>query len=80
MFPLQPTYLDRANATKYLRDTHGIKLGDSGLENMAHKNSGPEYIIKNGRALYTREALDNWALNKTARPTLQAADQPASAA
>jgi hypothetical protein len=77
MFPLQPTFLDRADATKYLRETHGVRLGDTALMTKATRGGGPAYIIRNGRALYRREDLDRWALGETPRASTQ---QPSAAA
>ena len=62
------TYIPRAAARQYLEETHGVKLGKTGLENMASDGTGPKYALIAGRACYTREWLDAWVAAEAARP------------
>jgi hypothetical protein len=62
------TYLLRADARTHLLDAHGLKLGETALENMASDGTGPVYVKINGRALYTRESLDEWVRVQASRP------------
>jgi hypothetical protein len=66
-----PTYLVRDLARAYVHETYGIKLGDTSFENMASKGLGPKYIKIAGRALYTREWLDEWVAEQAARPVVR---------
>lgn len=61
-------YLPRfPDATQHVRD-RGIRLGDGGLKDLAHRGRGPRYVIVNGRALYTVADLDAWIAEQAARP------------
>lgn len=62
------TYLPRAAARAYLKEVHGVELGQTGLENMASDDLGPRYTLIAGRALYTHEWLDQWVAAEAARP------------
>jgi hypothetical protein len=63
-----PTYLNRAAQREYLKTQHGVELGKSALENMAYDDTGPKYVLIAGRALSTREWLDDWVQVQAARP------------
>jgi hypothetical protein len=65
-----PTYLVRDLARDHLQE-QGIELGETSLENMASKGIGPKYIKIAGRALYTREWLDQWVAEQAARPVVR---------
>jgi hypothetical protein len=62
------TYLNRAAQREYLKTQHGVELGKTALENMAYDGNGPKYVLIAGRALSTREWLDEWVQAQAARP------------
>ena len=62
------TFLNRVMAREYLAETHGVELGKVGLENLASDGVGPKYVLISGRALYTRDWLDQWVAAEAARP------------
>lgn len=58
--PLRPgSFLTRDAATKVLVDA-GIPLSTSSLDHMASKKTGPRFHIRNGRAVYARQDLEDW--------------------
>jgi hypothetical protein len=59
-------YLDRETVRKKL-DEKGVKIGKTALANMASDGTGPDYVLINGRALYTEEALDAWLNNQASK-------------
>jgi hypothetical protein len=61
------TYLLRKGATEFVRE-QGIKVGETGLANMASDGKGPKFVIINGRALYTREDLLAWITEQASAP------------
>lgn len=63
-------YLLRDAATQCLNDEEGLKVGPTGLANMASDGKGPRYSIINGRACYTREDLSAWVREQATQPTL----------
>jgi hypothetical protein len=75
-----PTYLSRDLARAHVRETHGIDLGETSLENMASKGLGPRYTKIAGRALYTREWLDQWVNDQAERPVVRRSKRRADAA
>jgi hypothetical protein len=62
------TYLTRPQQRAYLEETHGIPLGKTALENMASDGEGPKYVLINGKALSTRDWLDEWVAKQASRP------------
>jgi hypothetical protein len=63
------SWLKRKAATRVLQEA-GVPLTKSTLETIACKGTGPRYQIINGQALYRREWLDEWLLQKS-RPKSQ---------
>jgi hypothetical protein len=76
----QTKFLSRADARGYLKETHGVELGVTGLTNLASDAKGPRYALINGRALYTREWLDSWVAAEAARPVVRRRDRGQTAA
>jgi hypothetical protein len=74
------TYLPRAAARDYLAEKHGIQLGKTGLDNMASDGIGPKYARIAGRAVYTREWLDEWVAAEAARPVVRRRERRQTAA
>jgi hypothetical protein len=60
-------YLNRKDQTKHLRK-RGVKIGDTGLANMATKGKGPRFCIINGLALSTEKWLDEWIAAEASIP------------
>ena len=63
-----PTYMDRPAQRAYLAETHGVLLGKTALENKASNDEGPKYVLINGKALSTREWLDEWVKEQASQP------------
>ena len=52
-------FLTRKDAAELLRNT-GLQISESTLERLASNDDGPKFRKINGRALYTREWLEEW--------------------
>jgi hypothetical protein len=63
-------YLSRRKARTYVQK-HGIPIGRTGLEQLAHKRRGPRYSVINCKALYTTVALDEWIAEQAAQPVVR---------
>lgn len=72
-----PTYLTRPDQRAYLLETHGIPLGKTALENMASDGVGPKYVLINGKALSTREWLDEWVKEQASQPVVRRSQRKA---
>jgi hypothetical protein len=65
-----PEWLSRREASAYLREQHGIKLGEAALANYAVDGGGPPYHKDGGRRVaYRRDDLDAWAPKRMRRVT-----------
>lgn len=62
------TYLDRDGARDFLRNDLGVRIGDNALKDHASRETGPAYVLINGRALYKREDLIAWVQAQASRP------------
>ena len=60
---------EAGGASKYLLDKWGIARAPSTLAVDACRGVGPVHIIKNNRAYYTPESLDEWAAAFMREPT-----------
>lgn len=56
----------RAAATEYLQNEHGLPIKPTTLANLAGEGRGPKFKMFSRRALYSRQALDEWANEQTA--------------
>jgi hypothetical protein len=66
--------LTRQQASDYLRDRWGLSYAAHTLALYAVKGTGPEYSKAGPRAMYTREALDEFAKTKLTGPSKKASD------
>jgi hypothetical protein len=63
-----PEWLNRREASAYLRARYGIKLGPAALANLAVEGGGPPYHKDGGRLVsYYRTDLDSWAPKRMRR-------------
>jgi hypothetical protein len=69
---LQP--LTRGEASEYLRERWGLSYAVYTLAAYAARGTGPEYSKAGPRAMYTREALDDFAKTKLTGPSKKASD------
>lgn len=69
---LQP--LTRGEASDYLRERWGLSYAVYTLAAYAARGTGPEYSKAGPRAMYTREALDDFAKTKLTGPSKKASD------
>jgi hypothetical protein len=60
-------FFTREKAAEYV-NSQGLVVKGKGLKDHATRGTGPEHHIVNGRAVYTREALDKWISEQVARP------------
>jgi hypothetical protein len=63
----QQAFLRRKDAAAYLRAKYGFGSAST-LAKLAMTGDGPEYQKAGPISLYTREALDAWAMNKIGKP------------
>ena len=66
--------LFREQASEYLRERWGLSYAVYTLAAYAARGTGPEYSKAGPRAVYTREALDEWAKTKLTGPAKKASD------
>jgi hypothetical protein len=59
----RPEYLSRAEAAAYLKKNYG-RGSASRLAKLASIGGGPRYALFGGRALYTKQWLDEWFAEK----------------
>jgi hypothetical protein len=65
-----PDWLSRREASAYLRERYGIKLGPAALANLAVDGGGPPMHKDGGRLVaYARADLDAWAPKRMRRVT-----------
>jgi hypothetical protein len=69
---LQP--LTRGEASEYLRERWGLSYAVYTLAAYAARGIGPEYSKAGPRAVYAREALDDFAKTKLTAPSKKASD------
>jgi hypothetical protein len=69
---LQP--LTRQQASQYLRERWNLSYVAHSLALYAVRGTGPEYSKAGPRAMYTREALDDWAKTKLTGPAKKASE------
>ncbi len=53
------TYLDRPQQTAHCK-SRGLKLGEHSIRDRTARGEGPRYVVIMGKALSTREWLDEW--------------------
>lgn len=61
--PARPPFLDRIGAGAYAGELRGcapLSLGS--MELLAHRRTGPKFVMVNGRAAYKREWVQAWVL------------------
>lgn len=61
-------YLNRADASQYLRETYGAKISKNRLNRLAVDGGGPRFYRIGLAAVYTREDLDAWAKQRMQGP------------
>ena len=60
-----PSPVTRAEASKYLRDVHGMRYSVRSLDNAAWRGDGPLFRLQSGRlAIYEIGDLDTWARSR----------------
>ena len=62
-----PTFFDRREAARRLTE-RGLKVAPSTLQKFATVGGGPRYQIFGNKAVYTDEALNDWAEHKLTAP------------
>ncbi len=62
-----PLFLRRRAAGAYLRERYGF-CSEKMLSKLAVQGGGPEMRYAGGLPLYTKRALDDWALSKIGPP------------
>jgi hypothetical protein len=66
--------LSRAQAAEYLRERWGLAYARRTLVIYAARGTGPVYARIGARAVYTRQALDEWAKSRVTAPGRKASD------
>lgn len=75
---MKPTrYFRRKAAAEYLRGTYGFGA-ERTLAKAVVTGDGPEFHKAGRIVLYTREALDKWALGKIGEPRRSSSEGPQS--
>ena len=63
-----PEWLNRREASAYLKAVYGIQLGPEALANLAVDGGGPAFYKDGGRiVIYHRPDLDEWAPKRKLR-------------
>jgi hypothetical protein len=70
----QPASFSRKQASEYLKTRWGLSYAVYTLAAYAAKGIGPEYQKAGPLAVYTREALDEWAKTKLTAPGRKASE------
>lgn len=73
---LRAPRLRRKEASEYLRLVHGVTLAPATLAKLACRGGGPEFQHFNRSPLYPVTALDEWAIAKLGRPTVNTIKGP----
>ena len=60
--------LRRADAARYLRETHGIPCAPATLAKYACLGGGPPFRKAGKFPIYSRDALDDWARSRLSEP------------
>jgi hypothetical protein len=70
----EANWFSRKDASAYLKARWGLSCVVYTLARYAANGTGPEYQRVGPRAVYAREALDQWAKTKLTAPGRKAAD------
>jgi len=62
-----PDRLRRADASRYLREKHGVETAPQTLAKLAVSGGGPEYDLWGRIPYYPVEKLDEWVLSRLSR-------------
>lgn len=65
---------NRAEASKYLLETHGLSYKPNTLGHLAVSGKGPAYYPVPGNPLYATDALDVWAREVLGEPVRSTAE------
>jgi hypothetical protein len=68
--------LTTPDASKHLREKHGIIITPRTLDNHAWAGCGPQFYKLGGRRYYSLEHLDEWALKQMGEPRRSTSDRP----
>jgi hypothetical protein len=72
---MNDSFLRRRDAAEYLLEKYGFGA-ERTLAKGAVTGDTPEYRKAGRRVLYTRDALDRWALSKISAPHASSSDAP----
>ena len=61
-------YLRRADAARYIRETHGIPCAPTTLAKYAVLGGGPAFRKAGKFPIYSRDDLDTWARSRLSEP------------
>jgi hypothetical protein len=64
------------DASRYLREEHGIVITPRTMANHAWAGCGPKFHKCGGRRYYGPEHLDEWALEQLGEPRQSTSDRP----
>ena len=77
MSDVYPRRLRRADASRYLLETHGVKRAPATLAKLASLGGGPRFMKMNHTPLYSPADLDEWVASRLT-PTVENTSQLAA--
>lgn len=73
---LWPPRIRRADASRYLLETHGLSFAPSTLAKMAVLGGGPAFQKNGNIPLYATESLDDWASERLTKSVKSTSELP----